>query len=227
MLFTLAYRTVVMFAVMLITMRVLGKRQMGQLELNELVVAIMISEIAVSPITQPQNHRLLYGIIPVLVLLVCELLITWGSMKSIRLRTLFIGKPSFIIQNGQINQREMRKNRLTLTELAEQLRTQGHTDIATIKYAILEVGGTLSVLPFHAHSPATHQAHQLQGEDKGIPVLLINDGRVLEENLKAQGLDIRWLEKEIQNRGAKSTKQVFLLTVDEQRNVYFAAKESA
>jgi len=224
MLLTLAYRTVIMFAVMLITMRILGKRQMGQLELNELVVAIMISEIAVSPITNPQSNRLLYGIVPVVVLLVCELLLTYGSMKSIRLRTLFIGKPSIIIQNGQIKQKEMRKNRLTLTELAEQLRTQGYTDISTIKYAILEVGGSLSVLPFHAHMPATHEAHQLTGKDKGIPTLIINDGRILDKNLKAIGLDHRWLEKELQGHGVKDYRQVFLLTVDEQKNVYFSAK---
>jgi len=227
MLLTLAYRTVIMFAVMLITMRILGKRQMGQLELNELVVAIMISEIAVSPITQPQNHRLLYGIVPVVVLLFCELLITWGSMKSVRFRTLAIGKPSIIIQNGQVKQKEMRKNRLTLTELAEQLRIQGHTDLATIKYAILEVGGNLSVLPFHAHLPATHEAHQLTGKDKGLPTLIINDGRLLDKNLKSIGLDQRWLEKELQTRGMKDYRQVFLLTVDEQKNIYYAAKEAS
>ena len=171
MLLNLTYRTIVMFVVMLLTMRILGKRQMGQLELNELIIAIMISEIAISPITQP-DHRMLYAIIPIMVLLLCEISITFLSMKSVRFRTLVIGKPSFIIQNGQLNQKEMRKNRLTLTELSEQLRMQGHADLSTIQHAILEVGGSLSVLPFHAHMPATHEAHQLEGDDKGIPVLV-------------------------------------------------------
>ena len=223
MLLTLAYRTAVMFIVVLVAMRIMGKRQLGQLELNELVVAIMLSELAVSPITNPGN-RLLYGIVPIAVLLVGELTLVFLCMKSIRLRTIFIGKPSILLQDGRINQKEMRRNRITLTELTEKLRSQGHTDFSTIKYVLLEVNGALSVLPFAAYAPATHEAHQLQKEDKGLPVLVISDGRVLDKNLKSLGLDQRWLEKEVQNRGAKSTKEVFLFTVDEKRNIYFAAK---
>ena len=220
---TLAYRTIVMFTIMLITMRILGKRQLGQLELGDLVVAIMLSELAVSPIVTP-NHRLLYGIVPVVSLLVAQLGIAYCSMKSIRFRSILIGKPSIVIQNGQIKQNELRKNRLTLTELTEALRTQGHTDISTIKYAILEVGGSLSILPYTAHTPATYEAHGLTGEDNGLPVLVINDGRILEKNLTSIGLDRRWLDKEIQKQGAKTPGDVFLLTVDENRKIYFAAK---
>ena len=223
MLLILAYRTVVMFLVVLVTMRILGKRQMGQLELSELVVAIMISELAVSPITNP-GHRLLYGIVPVAVLLVGELLIAYLCMKSIRLRAFVFGKPSIIIRDGQIVQSEMRKTRLTATELTEALRIQGITDISTVKYAVMEVNGALSVLPFDAHTPATFAAHQLPTTDKGLPVLIINDGRLLHKNLQSVGLDKRWLEKELGKHGAKNHEQVFLLTVDENRNVYFAAK---
>jgi len=215
-----------MFIVMLGTMRILGKRQLGQLELNELVVAIMIAELAVSPITTPQ-HRLLYGIIPVATLLVAELIIAFLCMKSVRLRAWIVGKPSTIVKNGQIMQEEMRKNRLNLSELTEKLRAQGHTDLSTIKYVILEVNGTLSVLPFKAHTPATHEAHNLQIPDNGLPVMLINDGRILEQNLRAIGLDRRWLEKELQHRGLKDPTEVFLFTVDENRNIYFSAKENS
>ena len=220
---TLAYRTVVMFTIILITMRVLGKRQLGQLELGDLVAAIMLSELAVSPITTP-GHRLLHGIIPVLTLLLAQLSIAYLCMKNIRFRSLLIGAPSIIIRNGQIEQREMRKNRLTLTELTEALRTQGYTDISTIKYAILEVGGTMSVLPFAAHTPATHEAHNLNPEDKGLPILIINDGRVLDKNLEIVGLNRRWLTKELQKHGTTDPTQVFLLTVDEKQKVYYTAK---
>lgn len=226
MLLTLAYRTVVMFIIMLITMRLLGKRQMGQLELNELVVAIMLSELAVSPITNPGNNRLLYGIVPVVVLLAGELLIAFLCMKSIRIRTLFVGKPSNIIRDGQIIQKEMRRNRLNIDELTEKLRSQGHTDLSTIKHVILEVNGALSVLPFKAHTPATYESHQLQSKDNGLPVLVINDGRILDQNLTAIGLDRRWLEKEIKQRGASDPTKVFLLSVDENQNVYYAPKDA-
>ena len=224
MLLTLAYRTAVMFIVMLITMRILGKRQMGQLELNELVVAIMIAEVAVAPITNPQNHRLLYGIIPVAVLMLGELLVAYLCMKSIRIRAFVVGKPSTIIKNGQIIQQEMRKNRLNLTELTEKLRSQGHTDLSTIKYVVLEVNGSLSILPYTAHAPATYEAHSLPTQDKGLPVMLINDGRILDKNLQSLGLDRRWLEKELQNRGLTDPAQVFLFTIDENQGIYCSAK---
>ena len=224
MLLTLAYRTAVMFIVMLITMRILGKRQMGQLELNELVVAIMIAEVAVAPITNPQNHRLLYGIIPVVVLMLGELFVAYLCMKSIRIRAFVVGKPSTIVKNGQIVQQEMRKNRLNLTELTEKLRSQGHTDLSTVKYVILEVNGSLSILPYTAHTPATYEAHSLPTVDKGLPVMLINDGRILDKTLNSLGLDRRWLEKELQNRGLKDPEQVFLFTIDENQGIYCAAK---
>ena len=197
---------------------------MGQLELNELVVAIMISELAVAPITNPQNHRLLYGIIPVAVLLVGELVIAYLCMKSVRFRALVVGKPSTIVKDGQIVQREMRKNRLNLTELTEKLRSQGHTDFSTIKYVVLEVNGGLSIIPFTSHTPTTYEAQNLPTVDNGLPVMVIDDGRVLTQNLQSLGLDRRWLDKEVQKRGAKDTSEVFLFTIDENRNIYYAAK---
>ena len=219
----LAYRTFVMFVVIIVTIRILGKRQLGQLELSELVLAIMISEVAVSPITN-LDHRLLHGLIPIAVLLVSQLIIAILCMKSVRIRSFIIGKPSIIVQNGQVSQSEMKKNRLTLTELAEQLRAQGITDISTIKYAILESNGSISIMPYTAHAPATHTAHQLPVEDNGLPIFVIMDGRLLEENLKILGLDQRWLTKELQRRGVPNHKDVYMLTVDENRNIYFAAK---
>ena len=222
---TLAYRTIIMFAIILVTMRILGKRQTGQLELNELVAAIMLSELAVSPITNP-DHTLLHGIIPIAVLMGGELIISYTCMKSVRLRRFIMGRPSVVIQNGQINQNEMRRNRITLTELTEQMRTHGVTDISTVKYGILEINGTLSLLPYAAHSPATHAAHQLETKDNGLPVIVVSDGRVLDENLKLLGLERRWLDKELKKRGAKDHKQVYLFSVDENRNVFFATKST-
>ena len=223
---TLVIRTLVMFAVILTAMRIMGKRQMGQLELSELVVAIMISELAVSPITNP-DHKLWQGIVPVVVLLLSQIAISFLCLKSVRLRKFLIGTPSIVVQNGQINQKEMRKNRITLTELSEQLRAQGYTDIATVKHAILEINGSLSILPFNAHSPATHSANltgNFSPEDTGLPVLIINDGRLLEENLKIMGLNRKWLEKQLNVRGVKDYRDVYFFSVDEQKNVYFAKK---
>lgn len=218
------YRTIIMFAIIIVSMRLMGKRQIGELELNELVVAVMISELATIPITD-ESKNLLDGVIPVVTLLLCELIVTFIAMKSVKFRSILSGNPSIILKNGQVNQREMKKNRFTMDELIESLRTKDITDISTVRYAILETDGTLSTILFKQHSPATHNAMGVEAEDNGLPMLLINDGRILKNNLKLRGLDENWLKKELQNRKISSPKDVFLLSVDDCGNIYFAPKE--
>jgi len=219
----LIYRTVLMFAIVIVSMRLMGKRQMGELELNELVVAVMISELAAVPIVEKDVH-LMHGIVPVLSLLACELLIAFFSMKSIRFRSLASGKPSIIIREGQIVQKEMRKNRFTVDELTEELRKQGITDLAKIHYAILETNGSLNTVLYAAHSPVTCNDLNLLPEDPGLPVIVINDGRVLKNNLSLLGLNEAWLEKELTAREVDSPKDIFILSVDESQHIYIARK---
>lgn len=219
----LIYRTIIMFAVVTISMRIMGKRQLGQLELNELVVAVMISEIATIPIND-RSLPLSDGIVPVIALLVCEIIISLISMKSIKFRAIVSGTPSVIVKNGQIDQREMKKNRFTLDELSEGLRVQGITDISKIKYAILEIDGALTTILFNEHTPVKNNSMDITEPDNGLPVIVINDGRVLNKNLKAQGLDEAWLKKELARRNVKSPKDVFLLSIDESGNIFFASK---
>ena len=213
-----------MLTAVIISMRLMGKRQIGELELSELATAIMISEMATMPIAD-SSLSIWHGITPVATLVVSELLIAFLSMKSIKFRKLASGAPSIIVQDGKISQKQLRKNRLTLDELTEGLRSQSVTDISTVKYAILETNGTLSILLYDAHTPVTHSAMNIPPNDKGLATFVINDGRVLSHNLKILGLNEKWLEKELERRNVKSPKDVFVMCVDEQKNIYFAAKE--
>jgi len=197
---------------------------MGELELNELVVAVMISEMAAIPIVDTKMP-ISAGLIPVITLFGFELIISYLSKKSIRFRSLVSGKPSIIIENGKIVQNEMKKNRITIDELCEGLRTQNITDISTIKYAILETNGTLSTILYPAHSPVTLSDMNVQKEICGIPTLIISDGRVLGENLNILGLNENWLHKELKKRNIESSKDVFIMSIDECMNIYFSAKE--
>lgn len=219
----LIYRTIIMFAVVTISMRLMGKRQLGQLELNELVVAVMISELATIPIND-RKLPLHDGIIPVVSLLACEIAISLLAMKSIKFRAIVSGTPSFIVKDGKIVQQEMKKNRFTLDELTEGLRVQGITDISTVKYAILEVDGALTAILFNEHSPVKNKSMNITETDNGLPIIVINDGRVLSNNLKTMGLDESWLKKELDRRNVESPKDVFLLSRDESGNIYFAQK---
>ncbi len=128
-------RTLTVYFALLLTMRLMGKRQLGEMELSEFVVAALIADLAAHPL-QDMGIPLLNGLVPIAVLFCCEVLIAGLSMRFIRLRSFFFGKPSLLIVKGTINQTEMRRNRFTPDELLQELRSQGVTDIASIEYAL-------------------------------------------------------------------------------------------
>ena len=210
---------------LVISMRIMGKRQLGELEPAELVVAVLISDVASHPLQDP-GIPLLYGLIPVATLLCCEILISAGILKSVKFRSLICGRPSVLIKNGKIDQQEMKKNRFTVDELAEELRKKEITDMSTVKYAILETDGTVSTLLFPSEKNVTAGQLDVQTKDKGYPMIIINNGRLLSENLVKAGKNKQWLYKELKNRGLSDHNAVYLMTVDGENNVYFAEKET-
>ena len=148
------------------------------------------------------------------------------TMRSVRFRAVLCGRPSVIVRDGKVDQQEMRRNRFTVDELHEELRAQGITDLNTVKYAILETSGRVSVLPKAAEQPVTAGQMGLSPQEPGLPVVLINDGRLMEKALKAQGLDRNWLDQRLAEHGVCSPSQVFLLTVDEAGGICFVAREA-
>ena len=215
-------RTLIIYFSLLLTLRLLGKRQLGEMELSEFVVAALIADLAAHPL-QDMGIPLLNGLLPILVLFCCEVLIAGLSLKSIRLRSLIFGKPSLLIVKGRILQQEMLRNRFTLDELMQELRSQGITDPQDVEYGVLETNGKLSLIL----SPARTAAQmKLPTEDRGYPSIVISDGRVLEGNLRHLGLDRRWLEEQLLRHGVHSPREVFLLTASSAGESYFAAKEA-
>jgi uncharacterized membrane protein YcaP (DUF421 family) len=134
------------------SMRLMGKRQLGELELPELVVAVLIADLASHPL-QDIGIPLINGLLPIIILFCCETLLSGVAMKHVKLRNLLFGKPCFLIEKGKINQAEMRKNRFTLDELTEELRSGGITDISLVEYAVLETNGQLNSLLFRPNGP--------------------------------------------------------------------------
>ncbi len=218
-------RTLTVYFALLLTMRLMGKRQLGEMELSEFVVAALIADLAAHPL-QDMGIPLLNGLVPIAVLFCCEVLIAGLSMRFIRLRSLFFGKPSLLIIKGTINQTEMRRNRFTPDELMQELRSQGVTDIASIEYAILETDGKLNLIPFPAERPVTAAQLQLPTQDGGYPHIVVSDGRMLEANLRHLGLDPDWLREELTRQGVERTEDVYLMTVDESRRCYLTRKEA-
>ena len=217
-------RTLILFLSLIIAMRLMGKRQLGELELSELVVAVLVADIASIPLQNP-SLPLSYGLIPLLVLFCCELIISGLTYRSIRLRKLLYGRPNLIIERGRIAQQAMHRNRFTLDELTQELRNQGILDIASVEYAVLETNGRLNIILTPEQQPVTATQMGVTPDDTGYFSILINNGRIIDKNLKRMGRDERWLQKQLQQRGAQSVQDVYLLMLNDAGQIYFSAKE--
>ncbi len=219
-------RTVILYFILMIGLRLMGKRQIGELEPSELVLTLIISDLAAVPM-QDFGIPLVNGLFPIATLLCLSMLLSFFSLKSIRFRALVCGRPTVIIREGKVLQQNMARNRFTVDELLEQLRSQGYSDLSAVKYAILETSGQVSVLPYTKASPITPQVVQMEVQDDvTLPVLLINDGHVMSANLSASGYDRTWLNRQLKDRRLTSPRQVFFMTVDEAGAVVCVAKEA-
>lgn len=224
--FVVLIRTIILYILIIIGLRLLGKRQLGELEPTELTLALIIADLASVPM-QDNGIPLLTGIIPIVVLLCLASILSVLSAKSVRFRTLLCGRPSIVVEDGRVCQSELRRNRLTVDELLEELRILGYADLETIQFAVLESNGQLSVLPKASQMPVTAAQMKIKTQATGLPVIIISDGRLLSQCLSAQGRDEKWLYRQLAAHGLTSPKQVFLLTVDRQGNTYCIPKEAA
>lgn len=222
--FTGLLRTVILYVLIIAGVRLMGKRQVGELEPSELVLSLIIADLASVPM-QDYGIPLLTGIVPILALLCVTMILSVLTMKYVGFRAVLCGRPSIVVRNGTLDQREMARNRLTVDELLEELRCQGYTDLSVVKYAILETNGKLSVLPYVNQKPPTARDMKVAVQENGLPRVVISDGRLLEHNLKALGHDRPWLEQQLVQRGCKGAEEIFLMMVDEQGSVYLARRE--
>lgn len=224
---TAFFRTAILYLLLIVGLRLTGKRQIGELEPIELVLTMLLSDLASVPM-QDFGIPLVNGVIPIVTLLAMSMLLSCVSLRNVRFRTLICGKPAIIIRNGRLQQDAMRHNRLTLDELFEELRTQGVTDISDVKYAVLETGGQLSVLLRTAAQPVTPEQMRLDCEDDVfLPTVIINDGRLLRGNLRQTGHDEAWLQAQLSENGVDAPSQVFLLSIDERGEIICIVKDSA
>lgn len=222
--FTGFVRTILLYILIIVGIRLMGKRQVGELEPSELVLSLLIADLASVPM-QDYGIPMITGVVPILTLLALTMILSVLTMKSITFRSLLCGRPSIIIREGVVDQREMARNRLTVDELLEELRTKGYTDPSLVKYAVLETNGQLSVLPFAAQKPPTAQQLDMKVSEPGLPLVIITDGRLLEHNLSALGKNNAWLEKQLAKRGCEDVRQVFLLLADRDKQFLLIRKE--
>ncbi len=220
-------RTLILYTTVVFSLRLMGKRQIGELQPSELVVAIMISDVATVPM-QSLDMPLLLGIIPVLTLVFAEVVTSYMSIKSTKLRRFFMGEPSIVVYNGVICEKELMKQRFNLSDLLEELRVQGCFDISDVFVAVLETNGKLSVIPRDNARPVTVEDLNLQNvRHEGLPCTVILDGKLDPRELKRSKKSEQQLLAEIKKRGAKSVSDVFIASIDAEGEIFMQLKESA
>ncbi len=224
-LFTVFLRTVLFYFVVLVMVRLMGKREVGQLSPFDLVVSIMIAEAAVFAIEDP-NLSVWHGIIPILTLAILQVLISLICLKYPTIQALFNGRPSVVVERGRINQKNMRRARYTLHELMEQLRLQGTPAISDVEYAILEMSGKLSVLPKAQSRPLQPSDIGLKPPVEGLPVTLVVDGTVNQEGLGTLNQDEAWLQQQLKTHHISDVRQVFMAAVDRSGQLWIQQRDN-
>ncbi len=202
------FRAVLIYFLLICSVRLTGKRELGQLEPSELVVTMLAADLAAIPMQDP-NIPLYTGVIPILVIVVLELALSKLCLTSIGFRRILCGKPVILIENGNILYENLKRSRITMDELSGQLRLKDVMDISAVRYAILETNGNLSVFPYPGQS---------------LPVTVISDGRLMKTNLKQCGKDEIWVSRTLKKYHA-TQENTLLLTVDDQNKVVFIPKD--
>jgi len=212
-------RALVLYIIVIVCMRIMGKRQIGQLQPYELAIAIMISDLAAVPM-QNTGIPLVNGIIPILTLLLVQLIISLISIKSIQARAIICGRPSILIERGRIVEEALRRELYTLTDLLEQLRIKDMPNIADVEFAILETNGQLSVIPKSRKRPVTPEDLDIKTDYEGIIIDIIIDGSVLSSNLKLANKDEKWLMSELRKLQYDSPRQILYANIDSNGKLY-------
>ena len=215
-------RTALLYLVLVLAVRLMGKRQIGQMEASEFVVTMLVANLAAIPM-QDGAIALYSGLVPILTVLGLELVLAGLLMRSVLLRRIFCGKPVILIDNGKILSRNLRRTRVTLDELMGHLRQKGALEITDVQFAILETDGTLSVFLCPEKEPATAEDAGVTVKKRHLPISIIQDGQICRENLQKAGKDQAWLEKTLKQYGTR--EDTLLLTVDDEGTVVWLGRE--
>lgn len=213
-------RTVLIYLVVLVVIRCMGKREIGQFSPFDFVVAIIIAELAAIPM-ENKHIPLWQGITPILTLGILEIMLSYLALKSVFVRRLLDGCPQVVIANGEILKQELRRARYNLDDLLAQLRERGIVNPAEVEFAVLETSGRLSVIPRSQKRPVTPADLNLPTTYEGLPLVLIMDGVVLRKNLLQAGLDEEWLDGQLGERGVRR-EEVFLALLLTDGSIYLS-----
>lgn len=215
-------RAVIIYIAVIIALRIMGKRQIGELTPHELVITILVSQVAIIPL-QDNSMPLLNMFVPILIFVSMEILASALSMKSIHFRNLIQGKPLFVIRNGKLDEKQMKRLRFTVDDLVDAVRQKGYFDLSTIQDAIVEPNGTISVLQKAEESPVTPKQLKLSVDENATPVAVIVDGKPVDEYFGQNIVRNSEIELLVTDSG-KKISEIMLLTIDDNGKIFIIPK---
>lgn len=221
--FGIIFKTFIIYCVVAVCVRLMGKRQLGELQPGELVVTILISEIAAAPILE-NEVSLLNCLISLTLLVSFEILSSVFSMKSVRFRLISEGNPVTIIRNGQLLQKQLKKLRFTVNDVLAALRQKEIFNIEDVEYAVIETNGTLSVMLKSQKQPLTPETQKKPKDTSAVPCPVVIDGRIIKTAFKDCGITLKEIERKIERENIKQN-EIVLMTVDKNKKYYIITKK--
>lgn len=219
--FIVCIRTILLYSLVVLTMRLMGKRQIGELQPYEFVITIMISDLASLPM-QDQRYPLLQGIVPIITLLFLKTIITLVELKIQSARNILDGSPCILIYNGKVNYKALKKQQLNLDELFEELRLAKCFNLDEIQYAILENSGQLSILPknynssFNSSNSSNNNSSNTSNTKVLLPKILVSDGKINKDSITSPNKSEEWIMNVLKNHGIDSIDNILIAMYDTQ-----------
>ncbi len=216
-------RTLIVYALLILTMRLMGKRQIGQLEVTDFVTTLLLSEIATLPIENP-DIPIVNALIPMITLLTFEVTSSTILSRTPKLKNLFSSRPGFLIRKGRLDQKEMMKNRISPDELMSELRQNGYADISEVAYAIIEQDGRMTVIPRAENRALSPKDININVENDELSHIIIAGGIVNEHGLSVTGKNRSWLDGQLEKKQCRA-RDVFLMTLGDSGHINIIMKE--
>jgi len=219
MTFTIILRSTIIYILVLFLLRIMGKRQIGQMQPYEFVITLIIADLATVPMSDTALP-LLHGIIPLLTLVCLHFLFTFLEKKSIKLRQILNGKPVILMDPDGINYKNLKLCNMNFNDLQEALRSAGYFNLDEILYAIIQTNGTVSILPKAEFAPLTASSIDVSIEPASLPIIIVAEGKIIEENSKLAKIDKNIIMQHIKQIGFNSLKEVLIMTINTKGKIF-------
>lgn len=216
-------RSLMLYAAVIVAIRLMGKRQIGELQPTELVITILISNIATITL-EDTGIPLISGLIPIFLLVSFEIIMSWITLKNRRIRQIVSGSPQIIIRDGKIDQKQLRELRFSVDDVMESLRTSNIFDISEVQFAIVETTGKISVYSKFSERNVTKGDMKFKGESSDPPYVIINDGVLLGKAYQSLGLNEKWLDEILKKKKLK-IEDIFIMTAEKNGNYNIIERE--